>query len=170
MHARAAAEDANAPELDDSVAKLLPIPAGVEAELAGHLPSYMVPTAFFSVPEFPMNPSGNVDRRRLRDMGGSLSVERLAQVRTAARGPKRQPTSTAGQCLRRIWARALGIGAARIGLDDSFFHLGDSIAAMKVMAEARNAGIGLAVADVFRHPRLEDLVSRTCHVSADAEE
>ncbi|KAK1913072.1 hypothetical protein P3342_005008 [Pyrenophora teres f. teres] len=42
-----------------------------------------------------------------------------------------------------------------IGLDDSFFQLGgDSIAAIKLVGEARTAGINLTVADLFRCPTL----------------
>ncbi|OAQ62539.1 non-ribosomal peptide synthase [Purpureocillium lilacinum] len=43
-------------------------------------------------------------------------------------------------------------------LEDSFFYLGgNSIAGMKVVAEARRSGFELSVADIFRHPRLVDM-------------
>ncbi|KAL7780540.1 hypothetical protein CFE70_010564 [Pyrenophora teres f. teres 0-1] len=54
----------------------------------------------------------------------------------------------------------LAIDADSIGLDDSFFRLGgDSIAAMKLVGEARRAGIHLTVADLFRNPKLDQLTA-----------
>ncbi|KAM4054540.1 AMP-binding enzyme [Hirsutella rhossiliensis] len=158
-------------ESEEIAAELVPIPADVEEKLAGHLPSYMVPSAFFSLGELPMTATGKVDRKRLREIGGSFSVEKLAEMRTAGQGPKRQPTSVAERCLQRIWAKVLSIGSARIGLDDSFFHLGgDSIAAMKAVAEARKVGIGLTVADIFRHPILKNLTKQSTLVAEGSEE
>jgi amino acid adenylation domain-containing protein/non-ribosomal peptide synthase protein (TIGR01720 family) len=54
----------------------------------------------------------------------------------------------------------LGIEPESIRLDDSFFRLGgDSIAAMKLVGEARRQGMQLSVADLFRHPKLVALAS-----------
>ncbi|PZD23981.1 EntF, Non-ribosomal peptide synthetase modules protein, partial [Pyrenophora tritici-repentis] len=62
----------------------------------------------------------------------------------------------------KLWARVLDIDADSIGLDDSFFRLGgDSIAAMRLVAEARQEAIHLTVAGVFQHPKLVDLVAWT---------
>ena len=81
-------------------------------------------------------------------------------MQTAGRGTKRQPTTQVEQQMQRIWAQVLNIDPATIGLDDSFFQLGgDSIAAMKVVSEARKVGVELAVADIFRHPRLEHVAT-----------
>jgi aryl carrier-like protein len=80
-------------------------------------------------------------------------------MRTSREGRKQQLNTEAERTLQRLWARVLNIEAGSIGLDDSFFRLGgDSIAAMKLVAEARKEGLQLAVADVFRQPRLERLV------------
>ncbi len=57
--------------------------------------------------------------------------------------------------LQEIWARVLGIDASEIEPEDSFFSLGgDSIAAMKVVALARQQGHHLAIADIFYNPQL----------------
>ncbi|KAF4509152.1 hypothetical protein G6O67_005445 [Ophiocordyceps sinensis] len=118
-----------------------------------------------------MTATGKVDRKRLREIGALFSVESLAEMRTAGQGPKRQPTTAAEMLLRETWARVLRIGPAGIGLDDSFFHLGgDSIAAIKVVAEARKMGFGLAVADMFRHPTLQGLGRQMQHVERLSEE
>ncbi|KAH6996002.1 hypothetical protein BKA56DRAFT_666274 [Ilyonectria sp. MPI-CAGE-AT-0026] len=66
-------------------------------------------------------------------------------------------------CKRRPqtnWARVLKIDSIAIGLDDSFFKLGGNlITAMKLMGDARNVGVDLAVADIFRR---EAPVALTC--------
>ncbi|KFZ06900.1 hypothetical protein V502_09885, partial [Pseudogymnoascus sp. VKM F-4520 (FW-2644)] len=62
--------------------------------------------------------------------------------------------------MQQLWAHALNISTESIGLDDSFFRLGgDSIAAMKLVGEARRAGLQLSVADIFRNPKLIELAS-----------
>ncbi|KAL6855594.1 NRPS [Amphichorda felina] len=127
-------------------------------KLSQSLPGYMVPTAFFAMRQLPMGTTGKMDRKRLRELGSSFSMENLARVRTATAGPKRQPASDVERQMQSIWARVLGITPSMIGLDDSFFRLGgDSITAMKLVGEARRAGLRLAVADVFRHTRLQEL-------------
>jgi len=123
--------------------------AEVEEKLAERLPSYMVPEVFFVVAQLPMTTSGKTHRRRLREMGASFSAQQLAEARTQNQGPKRQPSTEKEKTLQQLWARVLNIELDSIGLDDSFFQLGgDSIAAMKLVAEARQIGLHLVVADI----------------------
>ncbi|CAA9959565.1 hypothetical protein PTMSG1_02982 [Pyrenophora teres f. maculata] len=145
---------------DDSTAQVVFL-AGVEEELAQRLPRHMVPTVFFTLLHFPMTTSGKTDRKRLREIGASFTAQQLAEMRTSSQGPKRQPLTEAEQTMQQLWARVLGIEPDSIGLDDSFFRLGgDSIAAMKLVGEARQTGLQLSVADIFRHPKLAELASR----------
>ncbi|KAF2471469.1 amino acid adenylation [Lindgomyces ingoldianus] len=74
--------------------------------------------------------------------------------------------------MQQLWASVLGIEAQRIRLDDSFFRLGgDSIAAMKLVGEARRMGMHLSVADIFRNPILADLAGLDySHSGSPAEE
>jgi hypothetical protein len=54
--------------------------------------------------------------------------------------------------LQGILAFALNLLADRIGILDSFFHLGgDSILAMKAAALARSRGNMLTIQDIFKH-------------------
>ncbi|CAA9965699.1 PP-binding domain containing protein [Pyrenophora teres f. maculata] len=67
---------------------------------------------------------------------------------------KRQPTT------QQLWAGVLTVAPDSVGLDDSFFCLdGDSIAVMKLVGDARRAGIQLTVANLFRNPKLVALAS-----------
>ncbi|KAJ5385478.1 hypothetical protein N7517_003389 [Penicillium concentricum] len=53
-------------------AKAYPMAADIQKKLAHHLPSYMVPTLFFSLLDLPLTASGKMNRRRLREIGQEL--------------------------------------------------------------------------------------------------
>ncbi|KAK1914298.1 hypothetical protein P3342_007544 [Pyrenophora teres f. teres] len=128
--------------------------------LAERLPTHMIPTIFITLEVFPMTTSGKTDRKVLREIGASFTPQQLANVRTSRQGQKRQPTTPAERAMQQLWAGVLAIAPDSIGLDDSFFRLGgDSIAAMKLVGEARRADIQLTVADLFRNPRLDQLTA-----------
>ena len=143
-------------ETGKRMARVIMITAGARDELDRKLPSYMIPTAFFSMAELPVTPSGKIDRSLLQKIGSSFSLQELAEMRTTSEGStKRMPFSQRACKMQSIWARVLGIASTTIGLDDSFFQLGgDSITAMRVVGEARRAGTDMTVADIFLHPTL----------------
>nr|DAC76720.1 TPA_exp: peramine synthetase [Metarhizium majus ARSEF 297] len=147
-------------------ATLRPVPDEVEAKLAKHLPSYMVPKMFIAMSQFPMTATGKTDRRQLRKIGSSFSLEQLAEVRAKARGRlERQPLTGMERLLCDVWSKVLRLERRTIGPESNFFHLGgDSIAAMKSVGEARKSGIKVAVADVFRHPSLQDLSRQSRYI------
>ncbi|KAF7572905.1 hypothetical protein PtrM4_078100 [Pyrenophora tritici-repentis] len=144
---------------DGSSARVF-FPSQVDSQLSERLPSYMVPGVYFSVAQLPMTTSGKTDRKRLREIGATFSAQQLAELRTRSQGPKRQPSTDKEKAMQQLWAQVLNIDADSIGLDDSFFRLGgDSIAAMKLVAEARKQNVHLTVAATFQHPRLVDLAA-----------
>ncbi|KAF2471468.1 uncharacterized protein BDR25DRAFT_368329 [Lindgomyces ingoldianus] len=132
----------------------------IQARLEQWLPQYMVPSVFIPVLGLPATSSGKIDRKRLQEIGASFSAQQLAKMRALSQGPKRLPSTQTEQTMQQLWAQALHIKPQSIGLDDSFFRLGgDSIAAMKLVGEARRMGMHLSVADIFRTPRLDQLAS-----------
>ncbi|KAL6400145.1 putative AMP-binding enzyme [Ilyonectria robusta] len=152
-------------------ARVLSISAEIEDKLTEHLPAYMIPTIFFAMQSLPLSPTGKTDRRRLREIGASFSAQQLGELRTAAQGTKRQPTTQIEQKMQSIWADVLNIAPSSIGLDDSFFRLGgDSIAAMKVVGKARKTGLDLQVADIFKHRRLHSLASQDIVLHASSKD
>lgn len=75
----------------------------------------------------------------------------------------RQPTTETERQMQQIWAQVLNHNQASIGIDYNFFHLGDdSIAAMQVVTEALKLGLRLAVSDIFRRPKLQDVAKKAC--------
>ncbi|CAI7608715.1 unnamed protein product [Penicillium glandicola] len=53
-------------------AKTYPMAADIKKKLAYHLPSYMVPAAFFALPDLPLTATGKMNRRRLREIGREM--------------------------------------------------------------------------------------------------
>ncbi|WP_143342956.1 non-ribosomal peptide synthetase, partial [Crossiella equi] len=112
-------------------------PAVLRERLAGLLPDYLVPAHLVVLDEFPRNPNGKLDRDALPD-------PEPAGTGTDAPGT---PTEV---LLAGLFAEQLGLAA--VGVHDSFFTLGgDSISAALLVAKAKDAGLALAVRDVFRH-------------------
>ncbi|KFY99119.1 hypothetical protein V500_01452 [Pseudogymnoascus sp. VKM F-4518 (FW-2643)] len=141
---------------DKAKAVMRRITAGAEKKLAEVLPAYMIPSAYIPINKVPMTATGKTDRRRLREIGGLLTLEQLAEL-NPCRGEQQQPSTAAEGQLQRLWAAVLGIAASSIGVDDSFFRIGgDSIAAMRLVGAAREQGLSLTVADVFKQPRLSE--------------
>ncbi|KJZ72182.1 hypothetical protein HIM_08447 [Hirsutella minnesotensis 3608] len=118
--------------------------------LYAQLPSYMVPRTIIVLDEMPVNNSGKLNRRELADRMASGKQGRI---------PGKQPTTEAERRMQRIWAEVLDMNPAAVGVDDSFFQLdGDSIVAMKAVAKARNSGINITAADIFRKETISALV------------
>ncbi|KAF4463820.1 non-ribosomal peptide synthetase [Fusarium albosuccineum] len=148
---------------DDNKPTIFPISTQIQEALSRHLPSYMVPTVFISMKKLPMTATGKMNRRAIRQLGGSFSAQQLAKARQGrerqvASDQDQQPSTSIQREMQRIWARILDLPISTIGLDDGFFSLGgDSIASMKVVGEARKAGIELAVADIFTYRTLREI-------------
>ena len=126
-------------------------------QLEDRLPCYMVPSIFFTIPSVPLTPNGKTDRQHLRDIGSNFTSEQLARVSDHQNNSKRMPSEARERKLQQLWSFVLNIDRSQISLDDSFFRLGgDSVSAMRLVTTARKSGINLTVADVFRHPHIDE--------------
>jgi len=123
-----------------------PAPSQIRRALARRLPDHMIPTAYVVLDEFPVGPSGKVDRRRLP----------APEITGAGDDAPRTPIEAE---LRRIWTELLG--CARVGVRDNFFELGGhSLLAAQVAARATDAlDRQVPVRLVFRHPTIAELAS-----------
>ncbi|KAL1799672.1 hypothetical protein ACET3X_000014 [Alternaria dauci] len=168
---KASSELLNGKMSDASSGAYVVYPARIDDELSQRLPGYMVPEVYFTLEEFPISTAGKLNRRRLREIGGSFSTEQLAQLRTQENDiRKRAPTTEQEMAVQKLWVQVLKIDANSIGLDDSFFRLGgDSIAAMKLVSEARNVDLTFSVQDVFQAQRLGQLAKRLVHASTSSQ-
>ena len=115
----------------------------LEEKLRAQLPSYMVPQTITILDQMPITKNGKIDRQMLAAS---------CQARIASQGIKQQPVTTLEKKIHKIWSDVLNIKPSLIGVHDGFIQLGgNSLGAMKVVTMARQVGIGLAVADMFRH-------------------
>lgn len=123
------------------------------------LPRHMVPSVLLAVDHIPKTISGKADRRLLRDVAGDLTLSNLNQTSSCA--PKKSPTNIKEEKLQKIWSEILRLEPSMIGVDESFFQLGgNSIAAMKVSAAARQIGWSLPVSEIFRCLNISTLSAR----------
>ncbi|TXS35025.1 non-ribosomal peptide synthetase, partial [Streptomyces sp. uw30] len=127
-------------------------PAEETAELlrraaAAVLPDYMVPSAFVPVDGFPLTLNGKLDTAALP--APSRSAGPAAQ-------PPRNPVE---EKLAALFAEVLGLDT--VGVHDSFFTLGgDSIVSMRLVSQARAAGLAISPRDVFERPTIAELAER----------
>ncbi|KAM5489397.1 NRPS cluster protein [Microsporum audouinii] len=78
----------------------------------------------------------------------------------AAHINKRGRSAAIEKKLLVLWSSMLEMEEDSISGEDSFFELGgDSLTAMRLVGAARDEGLSLTVADVFRNPVFEDMVA-----------
>ncbi|TEA22718.1 Nonribosomal peptide synthase 1 [Colletotrichum sidae] len=140
--------------------------AEIDVALGAEIPRYMVPSAYIPLRKMPSLVSGKIDRKRLRELGASMSREQVARLRVAPT-EKSDPETEMEKALQQVWTNILGNDAA-IGLHDSFFALGgDSLKAMKLVSAAREQGISLTVASIFNFPSLRDMAQNAAKLSKE---
>ncbi len=125
-------------------------PSAVRDDLAARLPDYMVPSLILPLDSLPLTPNGKVDRQALAKL--ELTPVSKAKVGYA------EPASEIEQALARIWSDVLGLDM--LSLHDNFFEIGgDSILSIQIVARARQAGMELTPALLFKHPTIGELVA-----------
>jgi len=117
--------------------------------LSRHVPAYMLPAAFVTLPALPLTTNGKINRAALP----APETEQLLTGRVSR--PARAPGE---RLVAGIFAEVLGIPEP--GAEDNFFHLGgDSIRAVQVVGRLRARGHSLGVADLLRHQTSHDLAA-----------
>ncbi|MEV7548727.1 amino acid adenylation domain-containing protein [Amycolatopsis sp. NPDC089917] len=105
------------------------------ASCRDRLPSYMVPDTLLVLEEFPLTPSGKLDRAALPEPGVRVTT------------PDQASGNPTAALLAGIFADVLGLPS--VGEQDSFFGLGgDSILSLRVVGRARAAGLAVRARDV----------------------
>ena len=138
-----------------------PTVSDMQRYLQDKLPKHMVPSQLVLVDALPLTANGKLDRRRLADIPLPAHDQSDAFV---------PPRTDKERLLARIWSETLGLD--RVGVLDNFFSLGgDSIQAVIVLSRAREIGIEIGVAELFRTPTVAELAAiaaiadRQAHIS-----
>ncbi|PSN73352.1 nonribosomal peptide synthetase 6 [Corynespora cassiicola Philippines] len=135
-------------------------------ELFKDLPSYMVPSAYIPLWKMPLLVSCKTDRKRLREIGTSVTRQDLRRF-SAVAGEKKEPETEMELRLRPLWAKVLG-GEADFSANDNFFSMGgDSLRAMRLVATAREDGIMLSVPDIMLNPTLSAMASKATKLTGE---
>ncbi|HSE19639.1 MAG TPA: amino acid adenylation domain-containing protein [Pyrinomonadaceae bacterium] len=115
--------------------------------LRGKLPDYMVPSAFVTLPAFPLTTSGKIDRLALPAPPVDLESEKDYIA----------PRGALEAVLAMIFAEVLRL--ERIGVRDNFFELGGhSLSATQIVSRIREAfRMELPVRRIFEEPTVEGL-------------
>ncbi|KAJ5742223.1 hypothetical protein N7533_011632 [Penicillium manginii] len=143
----------------------------MEMTLSTLLPIYMVPALYIPIQTLPVNTSGKTDRRRLKEWTTQLSEEELQHYALAQVTDKVPPTTVMERKIQLLWSILLKMPIESIGKLDNFLRVGgDSVNAMQLVAEARNARISLTVADIFKSPILQDMALAAKLHDPDTEE
>ncbi|SEG80937.1 amino acid adenylation domain-containing protein [Thermomonospora echinospora] len=122
-----------------------PDPAELRRHVGAALPDYMVPAAVLLLGTLPTNPNGKLDR-------GALPAPDFGVLSAG-----RDPDGPEEEVLCGLFAEVLGL--ERVGADVGFFDLGgDSIAVMRLVTRARQAGLEMTPREVFAHQSVEALV------------
>ncbi|KAF9888923.1 hypothetical protein FE257_008092 [Aspergillus nanangensis] len=140
--------------------QILPALDHVHQLLHKQLPHFMVPNLLLPLTDLPRLLTGKVDRQSLQRQLSAIPYGTLRQLAGQSHQKHQLPTTDWERAIHGLVCDALHAAADAVGMQDDFFHLGgNSIIAMKLVAAARRQSLRLAVADIFEHPILNDLVS-----------
>ncbi len=123
-------------------------PTELRAFLHQRLPEYMVPTALLVLQSLPLTPSGKVDRKALPAPDGTH----------LARSPYVAPRDEVERTLAGLWAQVLHV--ERVGVHDNFFSLGgDSLLGLRVVSQARQAGLDVTIRQLLQFQTVAGLAA-----------
>ena len=122
-------------------------PRELRSFLQAKLPVYMIPSAFVILSEFPLNPSGKIDIKKLPKPDQRSIVE----------SPYLAPGNQTEVILVNIWQQLLRI--SKIGVNDNFFDLGGhSLQAMNLMALIyQETEIEIPLSIIYEKPTVKEL-------------
>lgn len=139
-----------------------PLPPSI-GELRRHLldrlPDHMVPSAFVLMEEFPLQPSGKLDRAALPDPAAN---------RSDLSGTYVEPSTALEWVLAGIWAEVLELD--RVGVSDDFFDLGGhSLLVTQAVSRVRDLfRVDLSIRDFLTAGTVLALAGRLRSAAAEA--
>lgn len=121
-------------------------------DLAKELPSYMIPTHYVVLKEFPITPNGKLDKRALLEVStiGALTTEYVSAENEIQ------------ETIVKIWEEVLN--KDKVGIRDNFFDLGGhSLKATRIISKIQEVyNVKIDLASLFIKPTVENLAE---HVS-----
>ncbi|WP_339204684.1 plipastatin non-ribosomal peptide synthetase PpsC [Bacillus sp. EU52] len=120
----------------------------VRAQLERLLPGYMVPAYMIEMEQWPVTPSGKLDRNALPALNGAADAETYTA-----------PRNVTEMKLSQLWEDVLKNGP--VGIHDNFFDRGGhSLKATALVSRiAKEFDVQVPLKDVFAHPTVEGLAT-----------
>ncbi|UPG79658.1 non-ribosomal plipastatin synthetase PpsC [Bacillus subtilis] len=120
----------------------------IRAQLERLLPGYMVPAYMIEMEQWPVTPSGKLDRNALPAPGGAADAETYTA-----------PRNMTEMKLSQLWEDVLKNGP--VGIHDNFFDRGGhSLKATALVSRiAKEFDVQVPLKDVFAHPTVEGLAT-----------
>ncbi|WP_459198572.1 plipastatin non-ribosomal peptide synthetase PpsC [Bacillus subtilis] len=120
----------------------------VRAQLERLLPGYMVPAYMIEMEQWPVTPSGKLDRNALPAPGGAADAETYTA-----------PRNVTEMKLSQLWEDVLKNGP--VGIHDNFFDRGGhSLKATALVSRiAKEFDVQVPLKEVFAHPTVEGLAT-----------
>ncbi|MCP4219627.1 MAG: amino acid adenylation domain-containing protein, partial [bacterium] len=126
--------------------------------LAHRLPDYMIPANFVIMEQFPLNPSGKINRMALREIESTGTCEYVP------------PSGQLETQLVQTWSDVLEKDASSISVNQSFFHMGGHSlkAAILISRLHKELGVKIPLMDIFTTPTIRGLAQRIDNMEKEA--
>lgn len=157
---QAAVEGTEIFEHDEEQQRLLaPVVKKLQDEIADLMPAVCLPALYIPIKYTPVLLSDKVNRKALREALGELGQANARALSIQPRSSTGRAVSTPAEVLLgKLWASILKLQPEEIHAQANFLRLGgDSMAAMKLVADVSKHDMFLSVRDVFSSPVLEDM-------------
>jgi amino acid adenylation domain-containing protein/non-ribosomal peptide synthase protein (TIGR01720 family) len=114
------------------------------------LPTVAVPSAFVTLDELPLLPSGKVNQ---------VALPQPTFARSDEVGEYRGPSTALEERIADVWRTVMGLD--RLGVTDDFFRMGGhSLIATRLVSRLRaDLGVDLTMRDFFEHPTVAELAA-----------
>ena len=127
---------------------------GFKQTLGSSLPTYMMPSAFVIIEDWPLSANNKVDKK-------ALPIPDTAALTVAYMAP----VSDVEKQLCQIWQDVLGV--AQVGIGDNFFDIGgDSISVMKLVFAIKQGGLMVSAKDIFSYQSIKALAPQLSQIAA----
>ena len=120
---------------------------GLKQYLLKNLPSYMLPSTYTMIDEFPFTPNGKIDRKALQNY----------EIRTIAILPDiALPRNDTEKLLVDTISKKLNTNS--FGIDSNIFDYGaDSLTIINILTDLFKYNLNLKVYDIYQHPTVREL-------------
>ncbi|KAF2802919.1 nonribosomal peptide synthase-like protein [Mytilinidion resinicola] len=135
----------------------------IRDRLAERVPTYMIPSVWVAIVNFPLLASAKMDRKTVIKYIEGLGEDEYHQISAAGQeDDASNPASEVEQKLQAIAGHILNIPSYDIGIyHQSFLNLGgDSISAMQFSARCKLEGLIASVQDIIQSRSLSELASK----------